>query len=498
MISHSIRGKLILRLSLVLILFAVATNAALYFYLKEELQEQYDESLLTEARAIAAVWHPQENAEQQSALIAKTFPQLRFGSDDGDSLYVFDGSGRLVMAVPESAARKPLVGSSSGRRSQKAFDVLLPDGRAGRAIEVVVNPSEPPKRKSNARYQLTLAEPRDEFDDTCAHLLMSLLLIGGGLSAAAIWLVGATVRKELRKVTRFSDSVGRLDVDSLAYRFTPEQLVRELRPIAERLNEMLARLQSAFARERRFADNVAHELRTPLTELRSTAEVAAKWPLESHELQNHHQRVVEISERMSSVVERLLTLVRADASRLAAKHESVELVEALRVAWFSHERIAGERNITISFKTPIYVVIVTDANILYSLLDNIMHNAATYAVEGTAIDCEVVVDDSKSSVTMRLTNVTHELAEDDLKHVEEPFWQKDMARSSGRRFGLGLSLVRQYAIALNLICRYRKTAPDQFCVEIVWENASRVASMLPRASVGDPDSMHPVSISQSC
>ena len=61
-------------------------------------------------------------------------------------------------------------------------------------------------------------------------------------------------------------------------RFEGAGAPRELEPIYEKLNDLLARIEAGFERERRFSADLAHEMRTPVAELKMLAEVAMKWP----------------------------------------------------------------------------------------------------------------------------------------------------------------------------------------------------------------------------
>lgn len=474
MTANSIRSKLARRLSLILVIVAIATNTTLYFHLREELLERYDDSLLTKARAVASVWRLGNDQERQATAIIRAFPQLRFDKPNGDYLKIVHRDGSTILHLPPANGReleRPRDWPTGGRR--RMYDLTLPDGRDGRAVVIAVGASTDggAPRLEDGGHSLILAEGRQELNGTLADLALTLVILGGGLSAASIGLVVIGVRRGLLPLSDFSESVSRLDADSLAYRFPTDQLPDELRPISIRLNELLGRLQSAFSRERRFTQNVAHELRTPLAELRSMVEVALKWPPEPVELSQHHSGVLEVVQRMSAVVQRLLTLFRADPARLVAAFEPVDLISCLRTAWLSHEQAASRRGVGMMFECPGRQTILADADILLLLLDNLFCNAATYATPGTTIECVVADDGADQAVRFTLTNVSTDLDDDDLARLEEPFWRKDTARSPGDRSGLGLALVREYATALNISCRYSKPFHDRFMVELIWRTA---------------------------
>ena len=111
---------------------------------------------------------------------------------------------------------------------------------------------------------LTVCLDRTTLDRQLAAIQDTLFLVGGIALAALGAFVYLGVRASLVPLNRLGASVAAVDAGSLATRFLTESWPLELQPIVVRLNELLARLQSAFARERRFTAAAAHELRTPL------------------------------------------------------------------------------------------------------------------------------------------------------------------------------------------------------------------------------------------
>lgn len=466
MTRYSIRYRLIKRLLFVLAALAITANAGLYFYLRGEIVEEYDDALHTQARAAAAVWQAHGDAGDKAAAIARAFPDLHFGRPDGHYLRIVHSDGSTALRVPDVAAddlwHNPTRAIS---RRHVIYDLTLPNGRAGRAVEIgidgaIAGSSEP--QRATPQFALLLASDRHEMDHTLASLAIGLFAVGGSLSAASIWLVLVVVRKELMPLSVFSEAVGRLNADSLGYRFPVNNLPDELFSISDRLNELLGRLEAAFSREKRFTGNVAHELRTPLAELRTMVEVAMKWPPD--DLGRHHTEVLEVVKRMSTVAQTLLTLVRSDPTQLIASITTVDLVAHVRAAAFIHESSAARRDVVIDFDIPEHQAVSADTAILSSLLDNLFSNATLYATEGSRITCAIHRDAADQTVVLCLSNDVVDLTDGDLARLEEPFWRKDPARSSSDHVGLGLALVRSYCEALRVGLSFRLPTPDRLAV----------------------------------
>src|SRR5262249_34995421 len=150
----------------------------------------------------------------------------------------------------------------------------LSGGHLARALRVDFQPSSepdaPPRSASEAPgMNITLARDRAALDASLDHVLTGLILTGALLTAAIAWATFLIVRRSLRPLHAIAERATQITPSSLELRFPTEGLPAEILPICQCLNELLDRLDGAFARERRFSSDIAHELRTPIAELRS-------------------------------------------------------------------------------------------------------------------------------------------------------------------------------------------------------------------------------------
>jgi len=113
------------------------------------------------------------------------------------------------------------------------------------------------------------------------------------------------------------------------------------------LNEMLARLEAAFAEVRRFSADASHELRTPLTVLRGEIEVALRHSRSSEEYRQLLERLLESVESMARMVDDLLLLSRADAGALRLAREPVELDRLVEETAKEGEVLARPRQVRV-------------------------------------------------------------------------------------------------------------------------------------------------------
>jgi two-component system sensor histidine kinase QseC len=215
----------------------------------------------------------------------------------------------------------------------------------------------------------------------------------------------------------------------------------ELAPIAARLNELLARLEDSFERERRFSSDVAHEFRTPVAELRSLAELAIKLP-DTRAADADHETLA-IALHLESILTRLLALARGEHGGLPVARERVELAALVRDVCESFREKAAARELDLKVNVPADAQAETDPVLLRSILRNLVDNAVAYAPRGGAVEVEAAADNGR--LTLRIVNTTDDLEERDLPHLFERFWRKDAARTGDGHTGLGLSLARVFA-----------------------------------------------------
>jgi two-component system sensor histidine kinase QseC len=329
------------------------------------------------------------------------------------------------------------------------FEITLTDGRAFRCAGVRITPPYEDETPSPPQVDAVLAVGLDRA--TLARRLTaistSLLLVGGGALAALGAIVFWGVRAGLAPLDRLGANVAAVDAQSLATRFPVEGLPSELRPIVVRLNELLARLESAFARERRFTATAAHELRTPLAELRALAEVSLSTPASANESQQSWRDALATTLRMESLALRLLDLARAEDSAFVLQRTTVSLTRAFSEAWQPWAERAVERGLAPHVALTPGLTAQTDPTLLAVILGNLCENVVQHAPAGTPI--HVRGNRRTDGVHLLIQNQAGELTEADMPHLFERFWRKDETRSDGQHHGLGLALAAEFVALLG-------------------------------------------------
>ena len=150
-------------------------------------------------------------------------------------------------------------------------------------------------------------------------LLYSLVGLGimGAVSMAVGWLVAGRV---LRPVHAITGAARRASEENLGERLALAGPPDELKELADTYDAMLARLDAAFASQRRFVANASHELRTPLTVMRTAIDVTlAKADRTPAQLEDMAAEVRAAADRAEALIEALLTLARSDRGAIAVE-----------------------------------------------------------------------------------------------------------------------------------------------------------------------------------
>jgi signal transduction histidine kinase len=218
----------------------------------------------------------------------------------------------------------------------------------------------------------------------------------------------------------------------------------ELKPVAEKINEMLSRLEEGFARERRFTSHAAHELRTPLAELKVMVDLIEQWPDEFN--REHAREMLRVVAESEALLQALSLLSRAEAGGEMAVAETFSLGPSVQELIDKTQEIAGERRVT--FQTCVEGESISTVLVLWrSILQNLLSNAASYAREGTVVEVEA------SPCHLSVSNDVDNLTSEDIPHLTERFWRKSESRSDRTHSGLGLSIVSACAAQLGAKCR---------------------------------------------
>lgn len=431
------------RLTITIVAVTAPLIAALAFFLfgavSEAVWDSFDQRLLDDARVMAGLVEQEgDDFDVEIMPVVK-----RFESDpDTKTLFgIWDPDGEtLVRGAPTSEA---LERSSRLESEPWAWDGTFDDGTAARFVGFSFMPTVDPEDGIPTEVRpLTIALGRETHrtDDLLAELARLFWMLGTGMVLVSSAVAGWAVSRGLRPMTRVSTEIARIDEEHLDRPVPTEGVPVELRPVIDRLNELLERLQTAFIRERQFSADVAHELRTPLAVLRASSELALKDPELTDGARRRVDGMLETIDETSRLVEDLMLLARAESGTSSVETEAVDIGELVEAAWAKLADAAGKRQLTLRKSIPAATYVETDLLKVSHVVSNLLSNAVAYTEEGGWIEVESAPDEG---LVLRVSDSGPMIPDDQLPHLFDRFWRADEARSAvGEHAGIGLSLVK--------------------------------------------------------
>ncbi|AZI57700.1 sensor histidine kinase [Nakamurella antarctica] len=253
-------------------------------------------------------------------------------------------------------------------------------------------------------------------------------------------LIGRTLRP-LSTLTRAAKGLSEASLDRRINLSGPHDEVAEL---ADTFDEMTARLQRAFAAERRFVANASHEIRTPLAVMRTEVDVTLADPNASvSELRQMGEVVREATKRADRLLESLLVLARTQASGLS-EITSVNLATLIAPAVADIEPEWRAKGLKMDL-LPHKALVQGDPSLLARLVGNLVENAVRHNVSGGWVDVRTGVEQGHVHLTVRSSGPVIGAAA--VAELFEPFRQGARARTAHTGSGLGLSIVKAVVAA---------------------------------------------------
>jgi two-component system OmpR family sensor kinase len=256
------------------------------------------------------------------------------------------------------------------------------------------------------------------------------------------WLITGRALRPLKTVVDTAESIAR--TRDLKRRLPPAKRRDEIGLLTQRFNGMLDQLEganqqltAALEAQRRFVADASHELRTPLTTIRGNAGLLAKGPVVADDVRAAAAAdIASESDRMSRLVEHLLTLAQADAGQHL---ELAPLDLRSAIASVSRQAQTMHPDRTFSDVGMAAATVRADLDAITQLLWILVDNAVKFTKPGGCI--ELGLRPLESNVVITVADDGTGIPADDLERIFERFYQADQARSN-KGAGLGLSIAR--------------------------------------------------------
>jgi two-component system sensor histidine kinase QseC len=241
----------------------------------------------------------------------------------------------------------------------------------------------------DAEYRVVVGQSHAARERLAREIGLSLLLpamLALPLMALGVWWV---VGRALRPVDAVARQVGALDAQALAPLAETARLPDEIAPLRTALNALIRRVTEAFDNERRFTADAAHELRTPLAALKVQAQVALRAQADDSRQHALTQVVVGV-DRMTHLVEQLLTLARVDPAIQSAAQPPIDPADTVAAVCAELLPLARQRGQNLVVDVAEGCTVAASVAWLQIALRNLVDNALRYAGNGARIEVRLV------------------------------------------------------------------------------------------------------------
>src|SRR4051812_12086223 len=427
-----IRLRLTLAFALVMAVVLGATGAFVYLRMQSELNSSINQGLRTRASDLVALVRQSDEALAEAGHSPLT--------ERGENVaQILSPSGAVVDSTPRFRTRALL----APEELRRAFGrTVIVDRAHVRGFDAPVRFLGALARSPHRRLVVVVGAPLDDRSEALESLLL-LLVVGGPVALLLASLAGYGVAAAaLRPVESMRQEAATVSVTQPGRRLRVPAARDEVARLGATLNEMLARLEAALARERTFVADASHELRTPLAILRTELELALRQGRTPEELRAALESAAEETDRLTQLAEDLLVIARADQDGLPVKIDDVPVRRLLDAARDRYAPRAEANGRAVRVEGDGVGMVKADRTRLDQALANLIENAMRHG------DRDVVLSarEADEILELHVRDGGPGFPEDFLSLAFERFTRADPARSRGGA-GLGLPIVAAIADA---------------------------------------------------
>jgi signal transduction histidine kinase len=313
--------------------------------------------------------------------------------------------------------------------------------RAGAALDHSTSQVSPVPAPGDLLFRSAVSQQHSA--DLARLLAVSWVALALTAAASALlgWFAAGRVLRPLRNMTATARTISAGNLDQRLAVSGPDD---EFKQLGDTVDDLLARLETSFAAQRRFVANAAHELRTPLTLERTLLQVALADPdASTTTLRATCEELLAAGRNQERLLDSLLTLTTSE--RGLDRRVPIDLRELAERAIESAGVEAGHLGVELTANLE-PATVCGDLALLDCLAANLIDNAVRYNRPGGRIEVRTAID--AETALLSVSNTGSSIAPDQVERLFEPFQRLEQDRTgSTDHHGLGLLIVRAIAIS---------------------------------------------------
>jgi len=446
MTSLSLKWRISLWVSAVLIAVIVTISTVAYIEFEESHLRQIDRTLLAMANGILTNLNDHESNER---LVEEVLAITGRSDQNSSTLYRIwmDGSSvdLLVSNGIDNERERWLHELREQSRPVPEQYIFMNIGRRGDEYRAVWM-----RHKIEEDIVNIVVAGSSHFTYHEMHEFIKLLFIlGGSLILGSVVATMWTVRCGLRPIALTAERLGHISRPNVGGTlFDNLKIPEELHPFVHALREMLIRLDKVLQQQKQFTSDAAHELRTPLSLAKSTLQAAQMQQRDANEYERTIADALKDIARMERLIEELLTLSRLDETNVYTAETDVNLDELLRELAEIYDEKMGASGGKVILEESSDTVVRANSDDLTRLFSNVLDNAVRYGPSDGTISITLQYEPD-NYVTVCIHDEGGNIPPEALPNLFDRFYRVDKSRSSSTG-GVGLGL----AIAQHIAHRY--------------------------------------------
>lgn len=459
----SIRARLTLWYTLLVLSTLLLFGVLSYVYTSDTLSENLDLSLKNEVRWVREFIQPQAGKVKPGkrsidTMIRKKAGQMPAGTPDAlpDTTEEADEIWNQIFKHTLQSPKKTYIQFTDHRQTIIYRSYNLGTDSLVYTDTVAVNSTilttgwlngEPIRialAKDDRQNTYLVGYPLAEVRELLQSLYWIFLILAPIAVATAVFGGLALANKALGPVNDIAVRARKITAENLDQALPVPNPDDEIGRLTLTINDMIRRLHDSFAQIRQFSGDASHELRTPLTIVRGEIELALRSPKPPEEYRRVLESTLEETLRLTSIIDNLLTLAKADQGLYRAEFSEVNMKELVEELFEDSEVLAASKRIHVTVEEASPITIVGDRGRLRQLFLNLIDNAIKYTPEGGKVTIGVARQNGVA--VFRVSDTGIGIPREEQGKIFDRFYRVDKARSREiGGTGLGLSIAKWIA-----------------------------------------------------
>ncbi|GAB2470518.1 sensor histidine kinase [Comamonas humi] len=373
--TRSIRRDLLWGILLPVVVFVVYNTTSLYRQSLNALHIAYDRSLLASAKVISE--QLDVHGYDELAVVSSTVPYSAleaFEADNQTRMFyrVSTLQGEMISGFAELPAWK---GHIPLRPAYAALVDFYDTQFRGMPVRVAALLQPVASDTGRGMAVIQVAETLEQRESLAREILIATLIKQGLLFACIAIVVLVVVRRATQPVLQLSRQLTERSGDDLSALRIPADTPREIRPLVDATNQVMARLAHLLRHQKRFVRDASHQLRTPLAVLKTQVQSAQRGDLPAPEALAEIAATVD---RATQLANQMLSLAKIEQVRQEAPAQDEDLTEILRAMVIELSPLIADKNLQFSLDAA-PVQVRAHHWMLREMLRNLLHNAIQHS-----------------------------------------------------------------------------------------------------------------------